>query len=59
MLDDSIAARVEKRLAAIVPPHSVVLVLGGSENLENLALAAGLAKPVLVNHDQVANVCAA
>jgi hypothetical protein len=53
---DGIAARVEERFAAVVPPNPVVLAIGGSENLENLALAARLAKPVLVNHDQVANV---
>jgi hypothetical protein len=57
MPDDGIAARVEERLVAIVPPNPIVLVLGASENLQNLARTSRLGEPVSVDHDQVTNFC--
>jgi hypothetical protein len=56
--DDGIAARSENGLATVVPPHSVVLVLRRSENLQDLADAAALAEPVRIDHDQIADVSA-
>jgi hypothetical protein len=57
VLDDCIAAWIEDRLVAVVPPHAVVRVACGSENLEDLADTTGLAQPASFDDDQIADVC--
>src|SRR6266545_6397481 len=54
--DARMAARIEERLAAVLPAHAVVLVAGRAQNFENLTRAAGLADVCSFDLDQVADL---
>jgi hypothetical protein len=58
MPDEGVAPRREDAFVTVLPPHAVVLVLGCSEDLEDLTAPAGLAEPMPVHDDEIADVCA-
>ena len=55
---DGIAAGREDALVAVLPLHAIVLVLGASEDVEDLACAAGFPEPMAVHDHEIAHPCA-
>jgi hypothetical protein len=54
--DARVTAGIEERFAVVLPPHAIVLVSGGPQNLEDLARATGLADVLALDLDQVADL---
>lgn len=58
MLDHGVAAEGEDAFVTVIPLHAVMLVLGRAQDLEDLSGSGGLTKPMPVDDDEIAHVCA-
>lgn len=58
MLDHGVAAEGEDAFATVTPLHAVMLMLGRAQDLEDLSGSGGLTKPMPVDDDEIAHVCA-